>query len=269
MKPYSVQSPSRDSFHTFKNAGGQYLVWTGSFAVPLSICSPRRPFHPGRARSVLESPPCGSSLQIPKRDRPALDRRGSPSPSRGSPPHECHMQAEEGIHSSPAHSLQAARTLFECKSHGCLCCRSGLRRFAESRVHRARRTPPRDANENALNSVVLFQSSSSGCVLPTGDSRVTRTKNADSRHSTPAHKSVKVTIVDCDERPRRSAFVNPPGRGTLYSESEVDKSLSREASSGVLRPLLKEFSGVCRGASLGRRLASWICLSDRLLSQRR
>ena len=265
MKPYSgAVTVSREiSFHTFKNAGAQ---WSGPFAVPLSICFAHRPFHPARARSVLELRLCGSSLQIPKGDRPALDRRGSPFPSRGSPPHGCHKQAEEGIRSSPAHSPQAARSSFARKSHRCLCCRCALRCSAGSRVHRARRTPPQDANENALNSGALFQFSSSGCVaLPTRQLHDDSRKNADSSHSTPAHKSVKVTIVDCDERLRLNAFVNPPGRGTLYSEVKVDKSLSRDASSGVLRRLLRGFGAVYRGAGLGRSVASWICLSDRRL----
>jgi hypothetical protein len=49
--------------------------------------------------------------------------------------------------------------------------------------------------------------------------------NADSSDSRPAHKSVKMTIVECDEGPRPTGFVNPSGTRALYSELEVDKSL--------------------------------------------
>jgi hypothetical protein len=66
---------------------------------------------------------------------------------------------------------------------------------------------------------------------------------AHSSDSTPPAKSVKMTIVDCDERPRPRGFLNLSAIRTLFSAIEVDKSLSRGASSGVLYVFLMEFGG--------------------------
>lgn len=65
---------------------------------------------------------------------------------------------------------------------------------------------------------------------------------ADSSNSTPARKCVKMTIVECDEGPRPARSANPPRDRTLYSALEVDKSLSSNASSRVLRAPLRDCS---------------------------
>lgn len=85
-----------------------------------------------------------------------------------------------------------------------------------------------------------------------------RVKNADRSDSTPARKSVKMTIVECDEGPRLPGFVNPLRLRTLYSEFEVDKSLSFNASSRVLQARLKEFGRPIQ-ARAGKRLPGAWC----------
>ena len=134
------------------------------------------------------------------------------------------------------------------------CWSSNLRCSAQSPAHRARKIRPRAANENASSLFALlylyFVSWPQHCA-PHPLVQHDRADRADKGESTPARKSVKMTIVECDEGPRPAGSSNLSCSRTLYSGLEVDKSLLRRASSMVLRAPLREFGGHLRVEQVG------------------
>jgi hypothetical protein len=151
------------------------------------------------------------------------------------------MQVEEEIRSSPPNSLGAARILFARRCPGCLCCSCSRHCFARFRPHHAMRRPRQGADETACNFVALLKFLSCWRFALNRSSSVAA-EGAHNRNSTRAPKTVKMTIVEYDERPRSTGFKNPSGLGRSSLNLEVVKSLSRDASSGIPRDHLKEFA---------------------------
>ena len=151
------------------------------------------------------------------------------------------MRVAEEIRSSPLNFPAAARISFARRYRGCLCCSCGRHCFARFRPHRARRRPRRGADESASNFVALLQFLSCRRFASDRSSSVAA-EGAHKRNSTRAPRSVQMTIVECDERPRSTGFRNRSGLGRSSLNLEVVKSLSRDASSGILRDHLKEFA---------------------------
>lgn len=151
------------------------------------------------------------------------------------------MQVEEEIRSSPPNSLGAARILFVRRCPGCLCCSCSRHCSARSRPHRARRRPRQGADETACNFFALLQFLSCRRFASDRSSSVAA-EGAHNRNSTRVPRSVQMTIVECDERPRSTGFRNRSGLGRSSLNLEVVKSLSRDASSGIPHDHLKELA---------------------------
>jgi hypothetical protein len=151
------------------------------------------------------------------------------------------MQIEEEIRSSRPNSLGAERISFARISPGCLCCSCSRHCSAGSRPHRARKRPRLRSDETSCNFVALSQFLSCRCFALNHSSSVAA-EGAHTRNSTRAPKCVKMTIVECDERPRSTGFKNPSGLGRSSLNLEVVKSLWRHASSGIPRDHLRELA---------------------------
>jgi|SRR5690348_7950453 len=100
-----------------------------------------------------------------------------------------------------------------------------------------------------LRSPILLLSFMTAALRSTPARPTRRLDRADSCDSTPARKSVKMTIVECDEGPRPTRSINLSRGRTLYSALEVDKSLLSHASSRILRAPLRGFSKRIRGGA--------------------